>query len=125
MDHISNLLSTIRNGQGIKLLSIKIKKLNISIQILDILISNGYIRGYKVNGNLIEVLLKYNKGFGVINKIERISKPGNKFYIKSFNLWKIQNMQNKTLILSTNKGLLSCKDALKLRVGGEVLFKIS
>jgi small subunit ribosomal protein S8 len=125
MDHISNLLTTIRNGQGIKLLSVKIKKLNISVQILDLLIKNGYIRGYKIQDDFIEVLLKYNKGFGVINKIERISKPGNKFYIKSFNLWKIQNMQNKTLILSTNKGLFSCKDALKFKLGGEVLFKIS
>jgi len=124
MDHISSLLTCIRNGQGVKLLNVKYNKIKLCTQILDVLIRKGFIRGYKVNNNTIEILLKYFKGFGVIKNIQRVSKPGNKVYISSFNLWKMQNLQNKILILSTNHGILTHNEALEKRIGGEVILKI-
>ena len=126
-DNISDMLTRIRNGQKAQLLEIPLfwpTPQNI-IKILQIFQKEGYIRGYKkelVKDKIcIFVLLKYTEyQQPVIKKIERISKPGKRFFCKSKNFWKLNN-GNGTLIISSSIGLITDNYARKLNIGGEVL----
>ena len=100
-------------------------KLNYNV--LSILYKNGYILNFKVifigNINKIKIIHKYyfNKPF--ISKLHFISKPSHKQYIKVKDIWKKKELSD-ILILSTNKGLLTCIDSKKLNIGGELLLII-
>ena len=126
-DNISDMLSRIRNGQKAQLLEVPLfwptpKNL---VTILQIFQKEGYIRGYKkeiVNEKIcIFVLLKYTEyQQPVIKKIERISKPGKRFFCKAKNFWKLNNGAG-TLIISSPAGLITDSNARKLNIGGEIL----
>jgi small subunit ribosomal protein S8 len=121
-DLISDMLTRIRNGYNIKTPHIKIINSIICKKILDVLYEEGYIRGYKeINKNTLELLLKYCEDKSVIKKIERISKPGKRVYY-SINQLTLKN--NELYVLSTPKGIMSSRKAIKEMTGGEVIFKI-
>jgi ribosomal protein S8 len=125
MYFVSKLLTEIRNGQNIKLLHINFQNVKFCLRILDTLVNMGYIRGYKIqNKNSILILLKYHKGYGVIDEISCISKPNKRVYITVQDLWKIGDLKNIFLVLNTSSGLLTHNNAFKKNKGGEVLFKI-
>lgn len=95
---------------------------------LEILWNEGFILGYtncfeivnkkhKNKKKFTKILLKYNNGDPVINKIKLISKPSRKIYCKNKQLWKINS--NKFIIFSTNKGLKTLDECKKLKLGGE------
>jgi len=126
-DHISDMLTRIRNGQKANLLEINLfwPTPNFCIKILILFQLHGFIRGFKktvINNKLyITVLLKY-VGFQnpIIKKIQRISTSGKRIYSSSRNLWKLNNGLGLFLI-STPKGLLTDQEARFLNVGGEVI----
>lgn len=127
MDIFSNMLTNIKNGQAISLLSVRQLKTSINIQVLDVLMKLGFIRGYsedKTNTNYIIILLKYYNGFGIIRDIKKISTVNRRVYITYNTLAKIKDYKLKILVLSTPLGILSNDEALKLKVGGELLFII-
>ncbi|QQG46997.1 MAG: 30S ribosomal protein S8 [Candidatus Azosocius agrarius] len=124
-DPISDLLTRIRNGQMAKksfvTLSNSIKK----IKILDVLKSEGYIKGYSVNmnnlnKNNLEIYLKYHKNKPVISKIKRVSRPGLRIYKKSNDLPFVLGGLG-IAIISTSLGVVSDKKARMLNQGGEIL----
>ena len=127
MDIFSNMLTNIKNGQAISLLSVRQLKTSINIQVLYVLMKLGFIRGYsedKTNPNYIIILLKYYNGFGIIRNIKKISTVNRRVYITYDTLAKIKDYKLKILVLSTSLGILSNDEALKLKVGGELLFII-
>ena len=67
--------------------------------------------------------LKYNSGSPVINNIERISKPGRRFYSSAQSIPKIKNGLG-IAIISTPKGVMTDTEARKAKVGGEIICKI-
>lgn len=93
----------------------------------------GYINSYIfINSKQIKICLKYNEhGQSAIRQISRISRPGARVYISykelAVNWSRLNNLNNvyQAIILSTSKGILTHHNAIKRKVGGEVLFVIN
>ena len=97
-------------------------------KILEILKREGFIINYtldQTDDKKIKFLvdLKYNSGSPVINNIERISKPGRRFYSSAQSIPKIKNGFG-IAIVSTPKGVMTDTEARKAKVGGEVICKV-
>jgi len=121
-DTLSNLFSKIKNGFLSKKTKIIQQNSKQTINVLNILINEGFIKSYKINSkNQIEIYLKYKNNKSVINEIKRLSKPGKRLYVKNKDLYiKKQGFY----ILSTSIGILTDLQAKKLNVGGELICKI-
>ena len=125
-DPIADLLTRIRNGNVAKHDYIEVPTSKMKLAIVEILGKEGYIKGYKLvkNGSFenIRVQLKYGetKNEKVIAGIKRISKPGLRVYAGKDELPKVLGGLG-TAIISTNKGLITDKEARELQVGGEVI----
>jgi small subunit ribosomal protein S8 len=129
-DNISDMITRIRNGQKSKLFEVILfwPTPKICLNILDILKNEGYIRGYRKivsnNKTCISVLLKYTEfQEPVIKKIERVSTPGKRIFVKSKSFWKINNGRG-IYIISTPLGLHTESENRFLNLGGEVLFYV-
>lgn len=124
-DPIADMLTRIRNGLTAKHQEVIIPASKEKMSILNILIEEGYIKEAKIveDGNIknIVVTLKYdNNGESVIQGLRRISKPGLRVYAEKDKLPKVINGLG-IAIISTNKGILTDKQARSQNVGGEVL----
>ncbi|MDF2965578.1 MAG: rpsH [Rickettsiaceae bacterium] len=128
-DTIADMLTRIRNAQQSKLISVDVPYSKMKVNILDVLVEEGFVESYEVtnlgnNKKNIEVSLKYfNYGKPVIQKIIRESKPGKRMYSSIESLKGYYNNMG-IYILSTSKGVLSDKRARQLGVGGEVICKV-
>nr|YP_010394295.1 ribosomal protein S8 [Phytophthora cryptogea]DAZ88303.1 TPA_asm: ribosomal protein S8 [Phytophthora cryptogea] len=121
-DTLSNLFSKIKNGYLAKKSKIVQKKSKQSINILNILVKEGFIKGYKINSkNQLDIYLKYKKNKAVIIEIKRLSKPGKRLYITNKDLYK---KKTGFYIISTSTGILTDLQAKQLNVGGELICKI-
>lgn len=115
------MISTVRNGQSSRKLEISIKKSKFCIQILRILIEQGYIKGYQEKGKQIKVFLKYVKGKPAITELKI---PKGKI-LQTRNLKKSFFLQGLGLqIINTSKGLLSDYEAIKLNLGGPLILQV-
>ncbi len=125
-DPIADMLTRIRNGNVAKHDTVDIPSSKEKLAIVEILVKEGYIKKYDVvtDGGFktIRVTLKYGKDKNdkVITGLKRISKPGLRVYAGKDNLPKVLGGLG-TAIISTNKGILTDKEARKQGVGGEVL----
>lgn len=103
-------------------------KKNICESFLKILWDEGFISGYRTspeNNNQLEIFLKYTKnGKPVINSLKPLSKPGQRVYYTTKQIWKIDSSK-AFIIFSTNKGLKSINECKKQRTGGEPLVVIN
>ena len=127
-DPIGDMLTRIRNGQMRSLNKIEIPFSNFRSKILEVLKREGYILNYEITTNEkkiknIFVKLKYYDGQPVIKEIKRVSKPGRRVYSRATSIPKVLNGLGLA-ILSTSSGLLSCRSARKIGVGGEHLCSI-
>nr|YP_010394217.1 ribosomal protein S8 [Phytophthora cinnamomi]DAZ88736.1 TPA_asm: ribosomal protein S8 [Phytophthora cinnamomi var. cinnamomi]UXG55802.1 ribosomal protein S8 [Phytophthora cinnamomi]WRY73337.1 ribosomal protein S8 [Phytophthora cinnamomi]WRY73377.1 ribosomal protein S8 [Phytophthora cinnamomi]WRY73417.1 ribosomal protein S8 [Phytophthora cinnamomi] len=121
-DTLSNLFSKIKNGYLSKKSKIVQQKSKQSINILNILVKEGFIKSYKINSkNQLDIYLKYKKNKAVITEIKRLSKPGKRLYITNKDLYK---KKTGFYIISTSIGILTDLQAKKLNVGGELICKI-
>ena len=125
-DPIADMLTRIRNANTAKHDTVDIPASKMKIAIADILVDEGYITKYDIveDGNFksIRVTLKYgaDKNEKVITGIKRISKPGLRVYAGKDEIPTVLGGLG-IAILSTNKGVVTDKEARKLQVGGEVL----
>jgi len=124
-DPIADMLTRIRNGSNAKHESVDVPASNMKKEIAQILLDEGFIKGYDViedgKQGIIRIELKYGKhGEKVISGIKRISKPGLRVYVKSDEIPRVLGGLG-IAILSTPKGVMTDKKARKERVGGEVL----
>ncbi|MEO1397978.1 MAG: 30S ribosomal protein S8 [Pseudomonadota bacterium] len=127
-DPIGDMLTRIRNGLMRGKSSVSTPASSLRASVLDVLESEGYIRGYTRtdfdNGKAdIEIELKYYEGSPVIREITRISKPGRRVYSSVKSLPRVANGLGIS-ILSTPKGVMADHDARENNVGGEVLCRI-
>ena len=124
-DSIGDMLTRIRNANSAKHETVKVPASNMKKAIAQILVDEGYIKGFKVEEDgkqgIIEIELKYgpNKS-SVITGLRRVSKPGLRIYTDCENMPKVIKGLG-IAILSTSKGVMTDKDARKANVGGEVL----
>ncbi len=125
-DPIADMLTRIRNANTAKHDTVDIPSSKMKTAIAEILLDEGYITKYDIvdDGNFksIRVTLKYgaDKNEKVITGIKRISKPGLRVYAGKDEIPSVLGGLG-IAILSTNKGVMTDKEARKLQVGGEVL----
>ena len=124
-DAIADMLTRIRNANAAKHDSVKIPASNMKKAIAQILVDEGYIKGFTVEEDgkqgIMEVQLKYGPGkTQVITGLKRVSKPGLRIYTNCEDMPKVMKGLG-IAILSTPKGVMTDKDARKANVGGEVL----
>jgi small subunit ribosomal protein S8 len=125
-DPIADMLTRIRNANTAKHDKVLVPVSKIKVSIADILVDEGYIEKYEiVDGDKfqnIEITLKYNgaKKEKIISGLKKISKPGLRVYAGKDDVPRVLGGLG-TAILSTNKGVITDKEARKLGVGGEVL----
>ena len=124
-DSIADMLTRIRNASSAKHDSVKIPASNMKKAIAQILVDEGYIKGFKVEDDgkqgMIEITLKYGQNkTAAITGLRRVSKPGLRIYTDCENMPKVIKGLG-IAILSTSKGVMTDKDARKANVGGEVL----
>jgi small subunit ribosomal protein S8 len=123
-DPLGDLLSRIRNAQMRNKSKVTSPNSRLRESVLDVLKSEGYIRGYAVverdGRSEIEIELKYFDGEPVIREIERVSKPGRRVYTSVKNMPRINNGLGVTIV-STPKGVMADHDARDANVGGEIL----
>ena len=124
-DVIADMLTRIRNANDAKHATVDIPASNMKKSIADILVEEGYVKGYQIveNGSqgLIRITLKYAEGKQkVIRGIRRVSKPGLRIYAGYEDMPKVMNGLG-IAIVSTSKGIMTDKKARGLKVGGEVL----
>ena len=125
-DPIADMLTRIRNAHTAKHDTVDVPASKMKLAIANILLDEGYIEKYDVIEDgvfkTIHITLKYgaDKNEKVITGIKRISKPGLRVYANSEELPKILGGLG-TAIISTNKGLMTDKEARKAGIGGEVI----
>lgn len=125
-DPIADMLTRIRNANTAKHDTVDVPASKMKIAIADILQDEGYIKKYNIveDGTFktIHITLKYgaDKNEKVISGLKRISKPGLRVYANSADMPKVLGGLG-IAIVSTNKGVITDKEARKLGVGGEVL----
>ncbi|MEZ7818821.1 MAG: 30S ribosomal protein S8 [Pseudomonadales bacterium] len=122
-DPIADLLTRVRNAQMAGHVSVKMPNSKGKRAILDVLQSEGFIEGYSVSDEVksnISVDLKYHNGSPVIEEISRVSRPGLRIYKESNDIPKVRGGLG-VAIVSTNKGVMTDKNARSQGIGGEVL----
>ncbi len=125
-DPIADMLTRIRNANTAKHDTVDVPSSKMKEAIANILTNEGYIAGYEVIEDGVKktmrITLKYgvDKNEKVISGIKRISKPGLRVYANRDELPRVLGGMG-TAIVSTNKGVITDKEARKLGVGGEVI----
>ncbi len=127
-DPIADLLTRIRNGARAHLVTVDIPHSKIKVEIVKILEAEGYIKGHEITTETkfptIKVHMRYDsKRKPLINHIARVSKPGLRIYKGSAELKPVRSGL-ATRIISTSTGLMTDREARKLKVGGEVICEV-
>ena len=123
-DPIADMLTRIRNGQQAEKTMVSMPSSKVKKAIAQVLKDEGYIEDYGVSEveglPVMEVVLKYYAGRPVIEKIERVSRPGLRIYKGHGDLPRVMNGLG-VAVVSTSKGVMTDRKARALGVGGEVL----
>lgn len=127
-DPVADMLTRIRNGQQAKHEQVSMASSNLKIEIARVLKEEGYISDYSVeestgNQKVLTITLKYFKGSPVIDRIQRISRPGLRVYRSSKELQPVPGFG--IAILSTSKGVMTNIAAKQTGVGGELLCEVA
>jgi len=123
-DPIADMLTRIRNAQATEKVSVAIPASKVKVAIAKVLKDEGYIEDFAsrtVDGkDVIEIGLKYYAGKPVIEKIERVSRPGLRIYKGRDDIPRVMNGLG-VAIVSTSRGVMTDRRARETGVGGEVL----
>jgi small subunit ribosomal protein S8 len=123
-DPIADMLTRIRNGQQAEKQSVAMPASRVKAAIAQVLKDEGYVDDFAVRERegrpTLEISLKYYAGKPVIEKIERVSRPGLRIYRPKDELPKVMNGLG-VAIVSTSRGVMTDRKARGLGVGGEVL----
>lgn len=123
-DPIADFLTRIKNAIAVRKKTVKVPYSKIKEEILNILKKEGYIEDYQKEGFEIEITLRYlPSGAPALSGARRISKPGCRIYSKKNQLLKHKKGYG-VLIISTPKGILTDREALKENVGGEIICEV-
>lgn len=127
-DPISDMLTRIRNGQKARKVSVSMPASTVKIAVANVLKDEGYITDFEESGEgaekTLSVELKYFEGTPVIEKVQRVSKPGLRVYCGKDDLPKVLGGLG-IAIVSTSAGVMSDRQARKQGIGGEVICVVS
>jgi small subunit ribosomal protein S8 len=123
-DPIADLLTRIRNAQMVAKTTVSVPSSKVKVAIVQVLKDEGYIDSFKVTGEAgkaeLEIALKYYAGRPVIERIERVSRPGLRVYRGAGAIPTVQNGLG-VAIVTTPQGVMTDRKARASGVGGEVL----
>lgn len=123
-DPIADLLTRIRNAQMVKKSNVCVPSSKVKVAIAQVLQDEGYIDGFQVKDEagkpVLDIELRYYAGRPVIERIERVSRPGLRVYKGSKTLPQVQNGLG-VAIVTTPQGVMTDRKARAVGVGGEVL----
>jgi small subunit ribosomal protein S8 len=127
-DPIADMLTRIRNAMTARHEQVDIPSSKIKLELARILKAEGFIKNYKViqaePQDQLRVFLKYdNQKHSAILGIEKLSKSGRRMYVSVEEIPSVRGGLGM-IILSTNKGLVTDKQAKELKVGGELICKV-
>ena len=124
-DPVADMLTRIRNACGSKHRRVDIPVSKMKTEIARILKENNYIQDYQTletdeGQRVLRVRLRYAGGQPVIRQLQRVSTPGLRRYVAAAEIPRVRNGLGLA-ILSTNKGLMSDREARQSRTGGELV----
>jgi len=124
-DPIADMLTRIRNAQSAEKVSVAMPLSKLKLAIAQVLKDEGYIDDFKVNDQnvkkpMLEIGLKYYAGKPVIERIERVSRPGLRIYKAAREIPQVMNGLG-VAIVSTSRGVMTDRKARSTGIGGEVL----
>jgi small subunit ribosomal protein S8 len=123
-DPIADMLTRIRNAQATEKASVMVPASKVKRAIAQVLKDEGYIEDFALRDNegkpVIEIGLKYYAGKPVIEKLERVSRPGLRIYKGREDIPRVMNGLG-VAIVSTSQGVMTDRKARDAGVGGEVL----
>jgi len=123
-DPIADMLTRIRNAQAVQKTAVTMPSSKIKVAIAQVLKDEGYVDGFKIRTETgkseLEIALKYYAGRPVIERIERVSRPGLRVYKGRDSIPQVMNGLG-VAIVTTPKGVMTDRKARQTGVGGEVL----
>jgi len=123
-DPIADMLTRIRNAQMVRGNSVTMPSSKLKAAIAQVLKDEGYIENFSIRPNAgkpeLDINLKYYAGEPVIERIERVSKPGLRIYRGRDDILKVMNGLG-VAIVSTSRGVMTDRKARATGIGGEVL----
>ena len=123
-DPIADMLTRIRNAQSVDKAVVSMPSSKIKVAIAQVLKDEGYVEGFSVRTedgkSQLEIALKYYAGRPVIERIERVSRPGLRVYKGRDSIPQVMNGLG-VAIVTTPKGVMTDRKARATGVGGEVL----
>ena len=127
-DPVSDMLTRIRNGQKARKVSVSMPASTVKVAVASVLKDEGYITDFASSGEgatkTLSVELKYFEGAPVIEKVQRVSKPGLRIYRGKDDLPKVLGGLG-IVIVSTSAGVMSDRQARQQGIGGEVICVVS
>lgn len=128
-DPVADMLTRIRNAQSVAKKQVRMPSSKLKVAIAKVLKEEGYISSYQIddeenNKKTLTIDLRYYQGRPVIEKIERVSRPGLRVYVDKTELPKVMNGLG-VAIISTSNGVISDRSARKAGQGGEVICYVS
>ncbi|HBH46513.1 MAG: 30S ribosomal protein S8 [Candidatus Jacksonbacteria bacterium RIFOXYC2_FULL_44_29] len=125
-DPIADMLNRIQNSLAVKKAEVEVPLSKLSIAVLTLLKNYDYLKNFTINSQerSITVQLAYDKnGRPRIKHIKKISKPGRRLYCSANTLPKVLNNLG-IAVISTDRGLITNKEARRAKVGGEIICEI-
>jgi len=123
-DPIADMLTRIRNAQMVEKANVVMPSSKLKVAIAEVLKNEGYIESYAVVGEAskpqLEIALKYYAGRPVIERLERVSRPGLRVYKGRHDIPSVMNGLG-VAIVTTPKGVMTDRKARAAGIGGEVL----
>ncbi len=125
-DPVADMLTRIRNAQMVGKASLSMRSSKLKVAIADVLKAEGYVQSYEIGDTekpQLRISLKYYQGKAVIEKINRVSRPGLRVYKTKDNMPEVKGGLG-VAIMSTSKGVITGKTAKEIGVGGEVICEV-
>ena len=123
-DPIADMFTRIRNAQRVDKQTVAMPSSKLKVAIATVLKDEGYIDGYQINDEAgkpqLELALKYYAGKPVIERLERVSRPGLRIYKGRDSLPQVLNGLG-VAIVTTSKGVMTDRRARQAGIGGEVI----
>lgn len=126
-DQIADLITRIRNAIMVGKTEVRVPTSKLKVAVADVLAKNGYISTYEViegtpRGTL-HITINEPGTVAKINEITKVSKPGRRVYAGASELPVVKSGRGM-VIVSTSKGLMTGREAIKNKLGGEILVKV-
>ncbi len=122
-DPIADMLTRIRNGQAANKVAISMPSSKLKVAIANVLAEEGFVESFKILEGAkpeLEITLKYFQNKPVVEKIQRVSRPGLRIYKRKDELPKVMGGLG-IAVVSTSQGVMTDRAARKAGLGGEII----